>query len=66
MKKLLGRIPAWVWAGLIFVGMTGLLLGSWAMKSHFEASSYNRATGSNVSTWDAMWIELRVQAEPKR
>lgn len=36
----------------------------WATASYFEASAYNRVTGSSVSTWDAMWIELRVQAAP--
>ncbi len=34
--------------------------------AHLKASAYNRATGSNVSAWDAMWLDLRVQAEPKQ
>ncbi len=37
---------------------------SWIAGSYFEAEAYNRHTGANVSTWDAMWIELRVQAGP--
>lgn len=38
-----------------------LAVGIWVTRSHFEAEAFNRVTGSNVSTWDAMWIELRVQ-----
>ncbi|MGQ0721048.1 MAG: hypothetical protein ACT4PE_05670 [Candidatus Eiseniibacteriota bacterium] len=38
----------------------------WVVFSHFEARSYNRITGANVSTWDAMWVELRVQEGSKR
>lgn len=43
-----------------------LALGAWIFTSAMEARAYNRATGSDVSTWDAMWIELRVQAGPKQ
>ena len=53
--------------GCLFLLVVGLLFGAigiWATASHFEAAAYNRVTGSNVSTWDAMWIELRVQAGP--
>lgn len=25
-----------------------------------RARAFNRVTGKNVSTWDAMWLELRV------
>lgn len=35
------------------------------LSAKMEAEAYNRATGANVSTWDALWIELRVQAAPK-
>jgi hypothetical protein len=36
-----------------------------AVASYFEAQSYNRVTGANVSTWDAMWLDLRVQEQTK-
>jgi hypothetical protein len=43
-----------------------LLYGTvWVGGSYFEARAYNHATRSNVSTWDAMWLDLRVQATPK-
>lgn len=29
---------------------------------YFETQSYNRITGENVSYWDALWVELRVQS----
>ena len=43
--------------GLLLIGAVSW----WVVKSSFEASTYNRLTGANVSTWDAMWVELRVQ-----
>ena len=38
-----------------------LVLSSWFGASAMEAKAFNRATGKNVSTWDAMWVKLRVQ-----
>lgn len=46
------------WSVLVIVA---LALALWICSSWMEASAFNRVTGSNVSTWDAMWIELRVQ-----
>jgi flagellar basal body-associated protein FliL len=39
--------------------------GSWVFRSHMEASAFNAVTGKNVTTWQAMWIELRVQENGK-
>lgn len=36
--------------------------GLW-VKSHFEAAAYNRITGANVSTWEAMFVQLRVDGQ---
>lgn len=33
----------------------------WVFSSWMEASTYAKLTGKDVSTWDAMWVELRVQ-----
>lgn len=30
-----------------------------------EAAAYNRVTGKHVTTWDAVWLDLRIQSEPK-
>lgn len=38
-----------------------LILGLWVFFSWCEASAFNRVTGKNISTWDAMFVTLRVQ-----
>lgn len=30
-----------------------------------ESQVYNRLTGANTTVWDAIWLELRVNGEPK-
>jgi len=35
-------------------------VGPWVVESYFEASAYEKLTGKEVSTWDAMWVQLRV------
>lgn len=34
-------------------------------QAFFEARAYNRITGKNVSTWDAMFVRLTVQEGAK-
>ena len=29
-------------------------------RAHMEASTYNRLTGQDVTTWEALWVELRL------
>ncbi|HUU59962.1 MAG TPA: hypothetical protein VMZ50_10485 [Phycisphaerae bacterium] len=36
----------------------------WVFSSWMEASTYAELTGKDVSTWDAMWVQLRVGAVP--
>lgn len=48
-----------------FLTMLAIWAGCWIASSYFEAQSFNRVTGKNVSTWDAMFIELRVQEAAK-
>lgn len=50
---------------IVVVGFVLLAIGGWMVASAMEASSYERVTGVPVSMWDAMWIELRVQGEPR-
>lgn len=45
-------------------GFMAVLLAVFVVKSSWEAASYNRLTGANVSTWDAMWLELRIESTP--
>jgi hypothetical protein len=42
-----------------------LLFLFWCIMSYFEARAFNRITGKNVSTVDAMFVNLRVQEEAK-
>jgi len=46
----------------IVLGIGGCI---WVTQSHFEAKTYARLTGKDVTTWDAMWLELRVQEQAK-
>ena len=43
-----------------------VMLLLWLAHSYFEARAYNRITGSDVSTLDAMFLQLRVSETPKR
>lgn len=51
----------WLILGLV----AGLLPFGWVATSYLEASAYNRVTGKHVSTWDAMWVDLRVSSEAR-
>ena len=52
------------WLAISAVFMIPLVpIGIWAFKSAMEAMAYNRVTNSNVTTWEAMWVELRVQSD---
>ena len=54
------KIAAW------FIAITVILvIGGWVFSSYMEARAYERVTGKRVSTWDAMFIELRVQEGAK-
>lgn len=48
-------------SALILVACGTIGMVAWVTASHFEAQAFNRVTGNDVSTWDAMFIELRVQ-----
>lgn len=47
---------------LIWLGIGALWIGA----SFMEARTYSRLTGHTVTTWDAMWVSLRVQDAPRR
>ena len=49
---------------VIVAGFLFILISIWLISSYFEASTFNALTGRNVSTWQAMWVRLRVQDEP--
>jgi hypothetical protein len=35
------------------------------LQPYFESRAYNRLTGAHTTYWDAVWLELRVQDQPK-
>lgn len=45
---------------LVFFIAFGFFASIWIGSSHMEAKAYNRITGSDVTTGEAMWVELRV------
>lgn len=51
--------------GLLFTSILVVAIGIWVFFSAMEAHAFNRATGKDVSTWDAMWISLRVMEPAK-
>lgn len=55
---------------LIYVVVTVLFLSAypitWVVKSSFESAAYNRLTGAKTTTWDAMFLELRVQESARK
>lgn len=44
---------------VILFALSGALIGA-----HMESKTYNRLTGAQTTTWDALWVELRVQDQP--
>lgn len=51
-----------IFAIIILIALS-IPVGIWVFRSAMEARAFNNVTGKNVSTWDAMWIELRVQEQ---
>jgi hypothetical protein len=52
-------------AKVLIVSLVVLFLLSWVGGSYMEARTYSRLTGKDVSTWDAMWVDLRIQEGAK-
>jgi flagellar basal body-associated protein FliL len=51
--------------GILLLAVTIFTAIPWVISSKFEADAFNRVTGKNVSTWDAMFVELRIQEQTK-
>ena len=57
------EILAIILSGIIVIGTA---CGFWWFKSKQEAKIYTKLTGLQVTTWDAMWVKLRVDCrDPK-
>ena len=48
-----------------FILFAAIGIGAWVFSSAQESRAFNRITGASTTTWDAMWVELRVQESPK-
>jgi len=50
----------------LFMGiLIAMTLGVWVFKSHMESKIYNRMTGAHTTTWEALWIEFRINSSPR-
>lgn len=50
-------------AAVILGALTAFAVAvAWVTPSYFEARAFENATGRHVSTWDAMFVQLRVEA----
>lgn len=47
---------------LAFVFLVSLTLCGWVVYSYFEARAYNRVTGADITTAEAMFLQLRVES----
>lgn len=43
-----------------FLAAIAAIFAIWILCCFFEAQAFNRVTGRNVTVWDAMWLQLRV------
>ena len=50
---------------VLCVLLFAIIIGGWVGYSFFEAKTYNKITGSNLTTFDAMFVELRIQESVK-
>jgi hypothetical protein len=61
LDGILDAIPVLVPVFIIGAITLAVVVGS----AHMEAKAFNKVTGKNVSTWDAIFLDLRVQEEVK-
>lgn len=57
MKRVLKALLHIIGYLALFIGIIGLF---WVLPASIEARAYNRVTGSDVTTWEAMFLRLRV------
>lgn len=51
----------WLLLGCVFAGLAAGFLAWMIFSASQESAVYNRLTGAHTTTWDALWVELRVQ-----
>lgn len=50
---------------VIVLAILGLAVLFWVFASSAEAAAFEHVTGKQVSTWDAMFLDLRVMEATK-
>lgn len=53
----------WSEIGLVALTIIGAMvfaISMWYVQASIESSTYNRLTGGNVTVWEAMWTNIRV------
>lgn len=48
----------------IIIGAVALFVSLALWSASNESRTFNKLTGAQTTTWDALWTELRVQAPP--
>lgn len=59
------RLAAITLMSLAAIVILTVLVGVWAIKASITANAYNAVTGKHVTTWQAMWVDLRIQEPAK-
>lgn len=55
----------WCWIAVMITIALSLSPAIWVFRSSMEAKTYNEITEKHVTTWQAMWVEFRVQEGAK-
>lgn len=56
-----------VWGTIAFGALIALAIWLFVwLPAEAEARAFERVTGKRVSTWDAVWLDLRVQEHTKQ
>ena len=59
-----GYADVWLWLFMVLAIVLAIPAIT-IFRAYQESRTYNRLTGAHTTTWDAIWVELRVQDEPK-
>ena len=54
------------WGVVAVIVAIAICTASWIVGAYLESQTYNRLTGAHTTTWDAMWVELRVMDAPTK
>ena len=62
MQRFIDALKEAAMVAVALVALSAVIGWQWIAAS-YEADAYNRVTGANVSTWDALFLELRVDGQ---